>query len=120
MNKLRATKKQILSAYKNAIQCGTVEVYYLNKGNEPRYYTAGVYGWNADIYEANTDTVLVSGDRAFGNIKADYDLIREYEEIARGIFDDYYYKNLFCYDEMIIKIEKKRNELVTRILKGDN
>ena len=38
---------------------------------EPTYYTCGVYGWNADVFILDMDTVVVAGYRPFGNVKVD-------------------------------------------------
>ena len=37
----------------------------------PTYYTCSVYGWNADVFIIDTDTVVVAGYRPFGNTKVD-------------------------------------------------
>jgi hypothetical protein len=38
---------------------------------DPAYYTCGVYGWNADVFILDTNTVVVAGYRPFGNVKVD-------------------------------------------------
>ena len=38
---------------------------------EPTYYTCGVYGWNADVFILDVDTVVVAGYRPFGNAQVD-------------------------------------------------
>ena len=40
---------------------------YALKCLEPNFYTAGVYGWNSDVYVIGYDTVIVTGYRPFGN-----------------------------------------------------
>ena len=37
----------------------------------PAYYTCGIYGWNADVFILDIDTVVVAGYRPFGNVKVD-------------------------------------------------
>ena len=44
---------------------------------EPAYYTCGVYGWNADVFILDMDTVVVAGYRPFGNVKVDKEQLRE-------------------------------------------
>lgn len=51
-------------------------------------YTSGVYGWNADIYRVNADTVIVTGYRPFGNVKPSLELCNEYNEKVGKIFDN--------------------------------
>ena len=44
---------------------------------EPAYYTCGVYGWNADVFILDMNTVVVAGYRPFGNVKVDTEQLRE-------------------------------------------
>ena len=44
---------------------------------DPTYYTCGVYGWNADVFILDMDTVVVAGYRPFGNVKVDTEQLRE-------------------------------------------
>ena len=43
----------------------------------PAYYTCGIYGWNADVFILDMDTVVVAGYRPFGNVKVDTEQLRE-------------------------------------------
>lgn len=43
----------------------------------PSYYTCGIYGWNADVFVLDMDTVVVAGYRPFGNVKVDTEQLRE-------------------------------------------
>ena len=43
----------------------------------PTDYTCGVYGWNADVFILDMDTVVVAGYRPFGNVKVDTEQLRE-------------------------------------------
>ena len=43
----------------------------------PAYYTCGVYGWNADVFILDMDTVVVAGYRPFGNVRVDTEQLRE-------------------------------------------
>lgn len=73
--KTRTTKKAIMTSYRNVIKVGYCDLQQALKGLEPNYYTAGVYGWNADIYVIDNDTVLVTGYRPFGNTSLTRDTI---------------------------------------------
>lgn len=83
-------------------------LYYKN----PDYYTSGVYGWNADIYQIDSDTVIVTGYRPFGNIKIDYNTIKKYELEAKKIA--YNIKNHDIEDKKE-KIEKILKKLVENV-----
>ena len=67
--KTQITKKAIMSAYRNVIKVGYCGLQKALKWREPNFYTAGVHGWNADVYVIDCDTVIVTGYRPFGNIE---------------------------------------------------
>ena len=50
---------------------------------EPIYYTAGVYGWNADVYILK-GSAIVTGYRPFGK-ELDCDKVNEVEKYATEI-----------------------------------
>lgn len=87
--KIEATKKYINNLYQNKIVLGYCDLYDLLHTDEPTYYTHGVYGWNADIYRYNFDTVIVTGYRPFGNIRPDYKVVKKYEEKAKKVIEKY-------------------------------
>ena len=39
--------------------------------------SCGVYGWNADVFILDMDTVVVAGYRPFGSVKVDTEKLRE-------------------------------------------
>lgn len=80
MKKIKITMKEIKENYKNIIQVGYCEIQNLLRGQEAKYYTCGVYGWNADIYEIDNNTVIVTGYRPFGNIKTNYEINSKYDD----------------------------------------
>lgn len=114
--KTETTKRAIMRAYENVIKVRYGDLQDALKWREPNFYTAGVYGWNSDVYVIDYGTVIVTGDRPFGNIELprevintlnkcavsithylDYDMAKIYlnnnlEELASGIeydFDSY-------------------------------
>ena len=87
--KIETTKKYINNLYDNKIVLGYCDLYDLLHTDEPTYYTHGVYGWNADIYTYNLDTVIVTGYRPFGNIRPDYKIVKKYEEKAKKVKEKY-------------------------------
>ena len=84
MKKEQLTKKKVMTMYNNVIELGYCEAQTLLKYRNRKGYTAGVYGWNADVY-GFVNTAIVTGYRPFGNIRPDYDLVKEYEEKAKKI-----------------------------------
>lgn len=112
MIKTRVTKNQIKDGYKNIISVSYCELQTLLKYENPRYYTAGIYGWGADIYELDYDTVIVTGYAPFGNIEVKRETIKKYEKAAERMVYDYsksYEDNKKKLDKLI---EKFKNEVL--------
>jgi hypothetical protein len=86
--KYRATRKDVLRWY-DCFQVGYCDLQDLLFFEAPRYYTCGVYGWNADVY-AFGDNAIVTGYRPFGR-KADSKLVRAYNDLAKTICHEYRY-----------------------------
>lgn len=121
--KTQTTKKAIMGAYRNVIKVGYCDMQDALKWREPSFYTAGVYGWNSDVYVIDYDTVIVTGYRPFGNVELpredidmlnkcaksitrylNYDLAKIYlknnlDELVRGIEYDFYSYNFASADE---------------------
>lgn len=128
--KTKITKKSIMSAYRNVIKVGYCDMQDALKWREPNFYTAGVYGWNSDVYVIDYDTVIVTGYRPFGNVELprevidtlnkcaksitrylNYDLAKIYlknnlDELVRGIEYDFYSYNFASADENL-EIKRK-------------
>lgn len=51
-----------------------------------RYYTSGIYGWNADIFIFG-NVAIVTGYRPFGN-HPDYDVVRDFDSKAEFLKRD--------------------------------
>jgi hypothetical protein len=108
--KTKTTKKEIIKNYKNVISVGYCSAWYLLKGQEARYYTKGVYGWNADIYQVNYNTVIVTGYRPFGEYSA-VGVVDKYNEKAKNI-----YNSDLAYDKKIVKINKLLDNFINEVL----
>lgn len=86
--KYQTTKKQIMNGYTNVIKVPYCALQTLLKHNEPiAYTTSKTYGWQADVYEINQNTVIVTGYAPFGNIVPDHDLLMKYELKAEKEID---------------------------------
>lgn len=78
--KCRITRKTILEVCKNIKCAGYGDLQYLLQNHEPFAYTAGIYGWNFDVYNVYGVTICTGyrgmpGKRLIG--------IEEYEQRAR-------------------------------------
>ena len=85
--KVRVTRKELLSNYTNVISVGYCDLQWLLKNREAKFYTTGVYGWNADVYEIDHDTVVVTGYRPFGNIRPICEIVKAFDGTASVCHD---------------------------------
>lgn len=83
--KTQTTKKAIMNAYRNVIKVGYCDLQDALKWREPNFYTAGVYGWNSDVYVIDYDTVIVTGYRPFGNVELPRNVIDTLNKCAESI-----------------------------------
>ena len=81
--KYKTTRKAVKAANNYVIELGYCQAWHLLSGTDPEAYTAGVYGWNADVYKPEWNIAVVTGYRPFGNISPDYRLVESYEERAK-------------------------------------
>ena len=84
MGKIKTTKKEIEENFNNIYCVGYCGLAHLLRYTDADYYTSGVYGWNADIYKIDYNTVIVTGYRPFGK-SIDYEITEKYNEKAREI-----------------------------------
>lgn len=111
--KIKVTEKQIKNSYNNIISVGYCDLWYLLSGIDADYYTAGVYGWNSDIFKIDYNTVIVTGYRPFGNLHASYNgITKKYNEKARKIYNDYDLN----YDKKKTKINQLLQKFVNECL----
>ena len=86
--KAKRTMRDIKSLYPTIIQIGYCGVQDMLCRDYPTYYTAGVYGWNADIYPIASGVAICTGYRPFGSIKPDRETVSRYEKRAREMRRD--------------------------------
>lgn len=83
--KYKTTAKALKEGYAKIIQAGYCDLQDLLSYHSPVAYSSGVYGWNFDVYDID-GVAIATGYRGMPgkNSKADYKLIREYDDKARG------------------------------------
>lgn len=84
--RFKTTMKEVKATSRVILKVGYCDLATLLRYESPYAYTAGVYGWNADIY-AFGSAAIVTGYRTFGQ-SVDYDLVEEYEQRARKLADE--------------------------------
>jgi len=77
--KFKTTKKAIMNSGSRVYSIDYCNLQYLLRPYAPIAYTAGVYGWNADIYYID-GVYIVTGYRPFGE-HVDYDKQKLYNFI---------------------------------------
>lgn len=85
--KFKTSQREIMSSYQDVIEVTYCGLQHLLRSIDPVAYTSGTYGWNADVYDID-GTAIVTGNRPFGNIVPPYELVREYDEKAREIYNN--------------------------------
>lgn len=109
--KYKTTQKAIKEKFRYIIYTGYAELQSLLKHVEPIAYTAGVYGWNADIYTID-GVAIVTGYRPFGNIRADYDICCKYESEANQIM-----QSVNDYKECKAELDNLISEFIEEVTK---
>ena len=89
--KAQITRKQVKANYYYIIRIPYCDAQSLLSGQSPNFYTCGVYGWNADIYDID-GVAICTGYRTFGNVQ-NRELTKKYEQKARKLKDAFSWKN---------------------------
>ena len=108
--KFRTTNKQIRNNYGYVFKIPCCGAWHLLQGREPEAYTAGVYGWNADIY-IHGGVAIATGYRPFGEA-VPRELLKKYEEKAKKIYNNNNYK----YSTKQTKINKLLDEFINILI----
>lgn len=114
--KLKATQKRVKEVYRHVICIGYCNLQYLLYYRKAFAYTSGVYGWNADIYDMGRGVAICTGYRPFGNIRADYNLQKEYNDKAERIVLSW---GKYEHDEKLKMLDELLNEFIEKALKED-
>lgn len=107
--KTKTTKRAIMHAYENVIKVDYCDLQDALKWREPDFYTAGVYGWNSDVYVIDYSTVIVTGCRPFGNIELPREVINTLNKCAVSI------THYLDYDMAKIYLNNNLDELASGI-----
>lgn len=84
--KYKTTAKALKAGYYKIISAGYCDLQHLLDYRSPIAYSAGVYGWNFDVYEVD-GVCIATGYRGMPSKNADnytYNLIRAYDDKAQG------------------------------------
>jgi len=83
--KLKTSKQSVRENYYKIISVGYCDLESLLSFEAPFGYSAGVYGWACDYYAIN-GVCISTGYQPINNknVKFDYEIVREYNNKARG------------------------------------
>ena len=111
--KFKTTKEAVKEGYRNIVEIGYCGLQHLLYYKNPVAYTCGVYGWNADIYEIGRGSAICTGYRPFGDIRVDYELVKEYDNKARDLIA---LSKEFDFAELKEMLDKLLNEFIEKVL----
>ena len=86
-NKVKITKKIVNNSFRRVYSVCYCRLQTLLSESAPAFYTCGVYGWSADIYDFG-DVAIVTGYRPFGE-DVPFEIEEKYEVKARKIKEKY-------------------------------
>ena len=112
--KIRVTEKQIKEGFRNIVCVGYCDLQYLFYYKDPDFNTSGVYGWKADFYKINNNTIISTGYSPIGTIR-NYKLNRKYDEKAKEIVLNYDME----YEKKKNKLEKLLEKYIEEIMKEE-
>lgn len=110
--KTKITRNRVYEEYPYVIECGYCALQNLLSCMEPRHYTCGVYGWNADVYAVSLDVAIVTGYRPFGKYNGNK-LAREYDKRAEAINAEFRWGD---YEKRKAEFEKLIAEYVAEVI----
>lgn len=98
--KTQITRRAAKDYYANVIEIGYCDAQHLLYFCEPAHYTAGIYGWNSDIYTFDGNSgipgdytpayacAISTGYRPFGNVHPSYQLVDKFDREARDVINN--------------------------------
>ena len=92
--KLKTTKRNIRENSGTILNVGYCELQYLLYYCNAFAYSAGVYGWSCDFYQPSfkfSGVCIATGynTERMGGKRVSYELVKEYEQKARELVNDY-------------------------------
>ena len=104
---IKTTKKEIERNFNNIIVVSYCELQDLLKFEWVDFHTCGVYGWNADAYKIDNQTVICTGYRPFGNIRPAREITKKYNNLAGDVLS-----SKASYEEKRNKINNLLDEFI--------
>ena len=103
--KFKTTEKAIRNSGDFVLSVGYCDLWHLLIYHSPVAYTAGVYGWNFDVYELY-GVIICTGYRRMPGKRARK--VREYEQSAKEVYNN----STLSFDEKEQTIERILKEFI--------
>ena len=104
--KIKVTNKILKNNYFKLWRVGYCDLQYIMQGYEPRFYNAGVYGWNFDVFESPDGRAVIStGYRNMQGVRIPSAIIDKYNKKVTAINARYDFRD---YDKKQKALEKMR------------
>ena len=92
--KLQTTKTNVKNNFVTILTVGYCELQYLLNCCSPFAYSAGVYGWSCNFYKPSfrfSAVCIATGynTERLGGKRVSYELVKEYEQKAIEVMNDY-------------------------------
>lgn len=88
--KYKTTRKAIVNGGGNICYCGYCDMWHLLRNHDAVAYTAGVYGWNFDVYKVY-GLIICTGYRGMPGKRLEG--VAEYEAKAKDIFENKHFRD---------------------------
>lgn len=108
--KVKVSRKSIKDNFRKVYCLDMSKANTIFYGQSPVYYTAGIYGWNCDVYIIDNDTAVTVGYRPFGDYlpeAVEKDMVKKAERVRES--------SKYNYAETTRKISAIRANAFSRI-----
>lgn len=101
--KMKVTKKSVLGAFGSVYRIPYCDCYQLFRSLDCYMYTAGMYGWNCDVYNIG-GAAITTGYRCFGKT-IDSKVMKKYEKRFQNLNNQNAMKAAEYFKKMIAESE---------------
>lgn len=115
--KYKTTSKELKKGYNYIITIGYCEAQNLLQYSEPIAYTCGTYGWNADVYQIDYGTAIVTGYRPVEGLR-NSKIVKEYDQKAEKLLQEARKENI-DYIRIKSRLEDLINGMIQAIIKEE-
>lgn len=108
--KKHTTMKAITKNFKT-FQTGYCDLQNIFRYEEPKFYNAGMYGWNCDVY-CEGGIAITTGYRNMRGKLIPREIVEKYDKIAQDILKDTFVKT---YDEIKERLNENKSNFLNEL-----